>query len=121
MKKWALVAVAVLAAVVVPLAWADGKKPADAGQPGAKPDYPPLEKGRSYFFAYEFSGDIRKLHSSSPNSVEGEYLGEQHGSWVKVRQTRSESSRDRPTVFWVNLDRVSVIKIWPRDGDPDGS
>jgi hypothetical protein len=116
MKNWILVAVMVLAAVAVPLALAGGNAAAVAEQPGGKTLFPPLEEGRSYFFAYEFSGDIRKLHANSPNSVEGEYLGEQRGSWVKVRQTRGESS-EKPTVFWVNLDRVAVVKAWPRVGE----
>ena len=117
MKTWMLGGAAVLAAVVVSLAVAGGNKVAVAEPHDGKGTFPPLETGRSYFFAYEFSGDARKPHVDTPRSVEGEYLGEQRGSWVKVRQTRANQPNERPTVFWVNLDHVAVIKMWPRDGD----
>ena len=117
MKQRITVAVVVLAAVLVPLALAGaGKKESAVERPGGAASHPPLEEGRSYFFAYDFSGDIRKLRNDSLNSVEGEYLGEQRGSWVKVRQTRGEGS-EKPTVFWVNLDRVAIVKAWPRVGE----
>ena len=74
-------------------------------------------RGGRTFFAYEFSGDVRRLHADSPGSVEGEYLGEHRGSWVKVRQTRADHPSEKPTVFWVNLDRVAVVKAWPRHGE----
>jgi hypothetical protein len=118
MKQRITVAIAVLAVVLVPLALAgSGKREPAVDRPGGVASHPPLEEGRSYFFAYEFSGDIRKLHHDSPNSVEGEYLGEQRGSWVKVRQTRADQPSEKPTVFWVNLDRVAIVKAWPRVGE----
>lgn len=117
MRQRIVVAVAVLAAVVVPFALAGGSKPGAVESPVGSAAYPPLEAGRSYFFAYEISGDVRKLQVDSPGSVEGEYMGEQRGSWVKVRQTRADQPGERPTVFWVNLDRVAAVKAWPRHGE----
>lgn len=43
-------------------------------------------------------------------------MGKQRASWVKVRQPRGESN-EKPTGFWLNLDRVTVVKAWPRVGE----
>ena len=96
MKRWILVAAAVLAAVGVPLAVAGGSKVAIAEQPGGKAPLPPLEEGRSYFFAYEFSGDIRKLHAGTPGSVEGSTWASNGGAGSRsVRPARTSRARSR--------------------------
>ena len=115
MRTLALVAVAVAAAVVVPLVLA-GAEPGKQERRGGADGAPPPEAGRSYFFAYEFSGDIRRLHVDSPGSVEGEYLGEQRELGQGPPDPGGEPN-EKPTVFWVNLDRVAVVKAWPRHGE----
>ena len=73
----------VAVAVAVPLALAgarQGEKSVAGEPPGWASTLPPLEAGRSYFIASEFSGDIRKLHADSPRSVEEEYLDERRVS-----------------------------------------